>query len=99
MRGDWKVFKRTSTTQMKEVDYTVLIQSARISDSPDSTGTYGFLTATEPNGTRHRWQITRFENSRIFTKGDSERSFEVVRADKEMILKEGEITYHFKQFK
>lgn len=99
MRGDWKVFKRTNASPLPEVNYALLIQSAKISETPDTAGNFGHLSAVEPNGTRHRWQIKRFENGKIFTYGDSERSFDVIKAEKELILQEGDIKYYFKQFK
>lgn len=99
MRGDWEVFKRTSARTMKDVDYKTMLQRANITDMADAQGYYGYVAAaTEKDGTKRRWNITRYEDGKLYTSGPSSRVFEVIKAEKELILKDGDITYFFKQF-
>jgi hypothetical protein len=98
MAGNWKVYKRTSARTQQNIDYYTLVESVRVFDTPDADGTLGWVAAAkDPDGT-HSWKITKFANSHLYTSGKSDRIFEVLKAEDELILKEGDITYFFKQF-
>jgi hypothetical protein len=100
MAGDWETFKRTSSRNMSDIDYTTMVQRANITETPDANGNYGYLAAPrERTGSRRMWNIKRFENGMLYTSGPTERVFEVIKAEKELILKEGDITYFFKVFR
>ncbi len=99
MDGDWTVFKRTADRTMQEIDYPNLIQSAVIKPTPEADGTFGYIAAgRQKDGSKKTWNITKFENGMLYTNGPSPRQFEVIKAEKELILKDDGITYFFKQF-
>ena len=99
LAGRWKVFKGTSSKTMKEIDYTTKVKSVMIFDAPDTDGYIGYVSAGKDPEGRPSWKITRYENGILYTNGKTVRLFEVLRADtKELILKEGPITYFLKQF-
>jgi hypothetical protein len=99
LAGRWKVFKGTSSRTMKEIDYTTKVKSVMIFDAPDTDGNIGHVSAGKDPEGRPSWKINRYENGILYTNGKSIRLFEVIKADtKELILKEGPMTYFLKQF-
>lgn len=99
MAGKWDVFKRTSSVTQQKIDYTTQVKSITVFGEKDEAGNYGYVAAGSDPSASPSWQIKKFENGKLYCNGKSDRVFEVVKAEKELILKEGPITYFFKQFK
>jgi len=98
MAGKWKVFKGTSTTTMKEIDLSTRVKTVMIFDAPDSEGDIGYVSAGKDPQGKPSWKINRFENGILYCNGKSVRLFEVLKADKELVLREENMTYFMKQF-
>jgi len=99
IRGKWEVFKRTSETTMKDIDYTKLVQTVMIYDVPEPDGAIGYITASRAPQKEDGWKITDISNNALQCSGKTQRSFLVSKRDNELILKEGNITYFLKRFK
>lgn len=100
LEGKWSVFKRTGAATQKEIDYTTLVKSLMIYEKPDSKGAIGDVSGGKDAKDAPSWYIVRFEKGILYCDGKSSRQFEVIKGDpKELIIKEGDITYFFKQFR
>jgi hypothetical protein len=99
VHGKWKVYKRKSSEQLKEVDYTSLVKSIMILNHPDSVGNIGYLFASKDAEGQPSWKITRIENGTIYVDGKSKRVFSAKQAGKDLVIEEGSIAYFLKQFK
>lgn len=99
MVGKWDVYKRTSSVTQQKIDYTTQVKNISIFDQKDDAGNYGYVAAGTDPSSAPSWQIQKFEDGKLYCTGKSQRIFEVVKAEKELILKEGTTTYFFKQFK
>lgn len=99
MAGKWDVFKRTSSVTQQKIDYTTQVKSINIYDQKDDAGNYGYVAGGSDASSSPSWFIQKFEDGKLYCAGKSQRVFEVVKAEKELILKEGTTTYFFKQFK
>lgn len=98
--GYWSVFKRTSATTQKEIDYTTLVKSLMLYENPDANGHIGYVSGGKDSKENPSWHIEKFENSILYCNGKTPRLFEVLKADKkELVIKEGEITYFLKRFR
>lgn len=97
--GRWDVFKRTSATTQKKIDYTTLVKSVVIFETKDDAGNWGYVAASSDPLSVPSWQVDRFENGTLYCKGKSQRSFQVSKSGAQLILKEGPMTYFLKQFK
>lgn len=100
LNGVWSVFKRTSSSTLKEIDYTSIVKSLALYDAPNDKGEIGYISGGKDPKGNPSWYIEKFENSSLICNGASMRVFEVLKADpKELIVKEGDITYFLKRFK
>lgn len=94
--GKWEVYKRTSNTQLKDVDHTNIIRTIDIKWRGDSMS--GIVMPAQYNPETTGWHIERFAHNKIYC--NHSRVLDVKRcADGELILQEGTITYFFKKFK
>jgi hypothetical protein len=98
MAGKWKVFKGTSSRTMKEIDLSTRVKTVMIYDAPNASGHLGYISVGKDPEGNPSWQITRFENGMLYTTGRTSRTFEVLQTDKELVLREGNITYFLNQF-
>ena len=98
LAGRWKVFKGTSSRTMKEIDYTTKVKSVMIFDVPDAEGNIGAVSAGKDPQGHPSWKITRFEDGILYCTGKTVRAFEVLKADKELVIREDHMTYFLKQF-
>lgn len=96
--GTWKVFKGTSSSTMKELDLSTRVKTVMIFDRPDQDGDIGYVSAGKDPKGKPSWKINKFENSILYCNGKTVRLFEVMKADKELILREDNMTYFMKQF-
>lgn len=96
--GKWKVFKGTSSATMKEIDLSTRVKTVMIFDAPDSEGDIGYVSGGKDPQGKPSWKINRFENGILYCNGKTVRLFEVSKGTKELILKEGNMTYFMKQF-
>lgn len=96
--GKWKVFKGTSAETIKELDLANRIKTVMIFDRPDAQGDIGYISGGKDAKNDPSWKINRLENGILYCNGKTVRVFEVSRRDKELILKEGSMTYFLKQF-
>lgn len=93
--GKWNVFKRTSTTTMKSIDYAQLVEDVVIEKRDTS---WGVITSSSKPHEVDGWKIIKLEEGALYAEGKTSRRFEVSKRDGELILKEGNITYFLKQF-
>ena len=98
MSGKWKVFKGTSSETIKELDLSNRIKTVMIFDMPDANGDIGWISGGKDPKDRPSWKINRYENGILYTNGKSVRLFEVLKAEKELVLREGHRTFFLKQF-
>ena len=97
--GTWKVFKGTSSSTMKELDLSTRVKTVMIFDQPDKDGDIGYVSAGKDPQGKPSWKINRFENGIFYCNGKTVRLFDVsMSGNKELILKEGNMTYFMKQF-
>jgi hypothetical protein len=100
MAGKWKVFKGTSSRTMKEIDLSTRVKTVMIYDTPNADGNLGYISVGKDPEGKPSWNITRFANGMLYTSGRSNGTFEVIKADdKELVMREGNITYFLKQFR
>ncbi|HRO42234.1 MAG TPA: hypothetical protein PL009_05335 [Flavipsychrobacter sp.] len=96
--GKWKVFKGTSSSTMKELDLSTRVKTVMIFDAPDAEGDVGYVSAGKDPQGKPSWKINRFENGILYCNGKTVRLFEVMKGEKELVLKEDNMTYFMKQF-
>jgi hypothetical protein len=99
IEGTWEVFKRTSTTTMKDIDYTTLLQKMVVFSKAAEDGSWGYITASRAPMQKDGWKIMSLSDHTIHCSGKTQRSFDVTKRDGELILTEGNITYFMKRFK
>lgn len=94
--GTWKVFKRTSESQLKKIDYNTLLQKVVIVSA--DTPPYGYITAASKPQEKDGWSIIKLENGKLYTEGSTQRIFELSLRGDELLVKEDGITYFLKIF-
>lgn len=97
--GKWQLFKGTSAEAQKELDLTTRPKTIVIFDKPDENGDIGYLSAGKDPQDRPSWKINKLEAGILQCNGKTERRFEVSKTATELILKEGNNTFFFKQFR
>lgn len=97
--GKWKVFKGTSASTIKELDLSNRVKTVMIFDAPDGEGDIGYVSGGKDPQGKPSWKINRFENGILYCNGKTVRLFEVLKGDKELVLREGDRTYFLKQFR
>lgn len=96
MTGKWEVYKRTSSVQMKELDYTKILRTIEIHWNGDKID--GVAMPAQYLAEGSGCMIQRFEKNTIYCSGG--RAFVVRRCSGgELIIQEGTMTYFFKKFK
>src|SRR5690606_12824165 len=93
--GKWNVFKRTSASALKNIDYAHLVEDVVVEKRADS---WGVITSSSKPHEADGWKITKLENGVLYAEGKTLRSFEVAKRDGALMLKEGSVSYFLKQF-
>jgi hypothetical protein len=95
MKGKWQVYKRTAAIQLDEVNYDRIIKTIHV---PDTNGHMGSVYAAN-DGSKPSWYIDRFDKSILYCTGKDKRQLQVLKCDgEELVIREGNLTYFFKQF-
>lgn len=93
--GKWNVFKRTSATTLKSIDYAHLVENVVVEKRDTS---WGVITSSSKPHEADGWKIIKLKDGVLYAEGKTSRRFEVSKRDSELILKEENITYFLKQF-
>ncbi len=99
IRGKWEVYKRTSSTTLPEIDYTLIVQMIDIRQRGGDT--IGVVASAKDMEGQPSWKITRYDGGILYCTGArGARQLKVLSAKPdELIVSEEPVTYFFKQFK
>jgi hypothetical protein len=99
MIGHWSVYKSNSDKPLSQADAAKKLKAMDITGG-SSDGKLGYLYAATDGDTSPSWTIDSYSNQTLTCSGKGPRTFQVIKCENnDLILKEGAMTYYFKEFK